>query len=367
MKNDPESQATDGAGITTPLFRLKLLTGLHAGAERECHEGDMLIVGGHADCDVILADADVAERHCVIGFTQSSLVVRPIATGVQTASMPLARGQTHAVPLFQPVQLGSVELIAGPADDPVWSERYSGLTPPPVRRLLQPGTRLPMAAMALAAIALCTAIALSASTREPEVEQPSPRKSLTLVLDELRLDETSLLPGSGQSLQITGTVPDDAARDELRRRAAAIDPGALVSVRVGADIANDVREALRLEGIRAQTEYVGAGQVLVTGHFPDEERVESILKSRLVLEIPGLVGIDTDNLTDSPVAETPVDVEPFKPYSIVPDPEPYVIGPPDDSRYYVGATIPSLGKLVDIDGQTLYIDTGFTTKVLRLN
>ena len=367
MKNDPETQATDDTGSTAPSYRLKLLSGLHAGAERECHEGDMLIVGTHADCDVILADADVAERHCVIGFTNGKLVVRPIATGVQSAGMPLARGQTHTVPLFQSMQLGAVEMIAGPADDPVWTDRFNTMTPQPsLHRLLHPGIRLPLAAMALAVIALTTAIALSASTRETEIEPVSPRASLEQVLDELKLDEATLSGDDGPPYQITGAVPDQAALEQLRQRTAMIDPGVQVSVRVGSDIANDVREALRLEGVRAQTRYLGGGQVLATGYFPDEQRVVAILKSPLVLAIPGLEDVKTETLVDSPTPEPAADDEPFKPYSIVPGPEPYLIGP-EDSRYYVGADIPSLGKLVDIDGQTLYIDTGYTTKILQIN
>ncbi len=364
---ESDTETRDSADTTPALFRLKLLTGLHAGAERDCHEGDMLIVGTHADCDVILADADVAERHCVIGFNKASLVVRPIATGVSTDNLPLARGQTHSLPLFQPIRLGSVELIGGPAQDPVWSDRYAGLTAPvPMRHLLRTGSGLPLAATVLAAIALSTAIALSASTREPETEPVSPRASLAMVIEELDLDEAFLDPAEGVSLRITGTVPDQAALEELRRRATNLAPGAQVAVRVGSDMAGDVREALRMEGIRAQTRYVGNGNVQVTGYFPDPERVDTILKSRNVLQISGLNDVQTKNLTDPPAPEPVADAEPFKPYSIVPDPEPYVRGA-DGSVYYVGATIPSIGKLIDIDGQTLYIDSGHNTRILQLN
>lgn len=367
MKKEPESEIDKEGNAAAPQFRLKLLTGLHAGAERDCHEGDMLIVGTHADCDVILADADVAERHCVIGFNKSHLIVRPIATGVLTDNLPLARGQTHSVPLFQPVQLGSVEMIGGPADDPVWNDRYAGLSAPaPMRRFLRTGAALPLAATALAVIALSTAIALSASTREPEIEPVSPRASLAMVIDDMNLAEASLDPSGGDLLRITGTVPDHAALEELRRRITSLDPGAEVSVRVGADIAEDVREALRMEGIRAQTEYVGDGNVQVTGFFPDPQRVDAILKSRNVLQISGLNDIRTQNLTAPPPPEATDEDEPFRPYSIVPGPEPYVIGP-NDSRFYVGATIPSVGKLVEIDGQTLYFDTGYNTRILQLN
>ncbi len=366
MTNESASEAIHDAE-TAPLFRLKLLTGLHAGAERDCHEGDMLIVGSHADCDVILADADVAERHCVIGFNKSSLVVRPIATGVLSDNLPLARGQTHSLPLFQPVRLGSVEMIGGPANDAVWSERYAGLTASaPTRRFMRTGTALPMAATALAVIALSTAIALSASTRETVTEAISPRASLAMLIEDLKLDEVTLDPTEGESLRITGIVADHAALAELRRRVSSVNPGAQVSARVGSDIAEDVGTALRMGGISAETRYIGDGNVRVVGYFPDEARVDAILASDSVTQIASLNMIETENLTEPQPPEPEAGPEPFKPYSIVPGPEPYVIGP-NDSRYYVGATIPSLGELIEIDGQTLYIDSGHSTRILQLN
>ncbi len=366
MNNESASETMQSAEAA-PLFRLKLLTGLHAGAERECREGDMLIVGNHADCDVILADADVAERHCVIGFNKSGLVVRPIATGVLADNLPLARGQTHTIPLFQPVRMGSVEMIGGPANDSVWSERYAELTASaPTRRLMRTGTALPLAATALAVIALSTAIALSASTREVVTETISPRASLAMLIEELKLDEVTLDPTESEPLRITGIAPDHVALAELRHRVSRVYPGTQISVRVGSDIAEDVGTALRMGGISAETRYIGAGNVRVVGHFPDEKRVDAVLESGNVLQIAGVNKIETENLAEPQPPEPEAGPEPFKPYAIVPDPEPYLRGE-DGSVYYVGATIPALGKLVEIDGQTLYFDSGFNTLIVQVN
>ena len=93
MGRENDMEALDDRGIV-----LRVVSGLHAGAERELAGGEMILIGSGDDCDMVLADAGVAARHALLSFVNGRFSLRALDAPLHVAT---AAG-TPTVSLFGP-------------------------------------------------------------------------------------------------------------------------------------------------------------------------------------------------------------------------------------------------------------------------
>ena len=102
-----------------PALTLRVVRGVHSGAERRCHHRDVVVIGSADECDVILSDQHVAGNHCLLSVTGAQLSVRPLAPGVTIDERELAPGEPVRVEPFQVIGGGNAAFALGPA----WNAR----------------------------------------------------------------------------------------------------------------------------------------------------------------------------------------------------------------------------------------------------
>lgn len=360
-RNEPQSHQRDADMLGGPA-RLRVIAGIHAGADRALAEGELLLVGSGGDCDLVLSDAGVARHHCLLSMHGDGIRVRAVEAAVVLDDRRIAPGDPVCVPPMQPLRVGEAALAVGADDD----SRWEALLAPPVEPAAAapsppPQRRRAWIPLTLVGVSLVSLAIASSWRSQPTEEEISPRSRLVAVLDSLDLDEVRGEQSDQGRMLLTGVVPTagDLAELESALRQAGVEVH--MGVRTGDDIANDVREVLRLSGLNAQTSYLGDGRVQVEGVFPDEDALEQAATSRAMAEISGLTEVLTHNHATRPRAKASTP-DAKKVVATVEGKDPYLITR-DGSRYYIGATLPDGGTLEAIEGDRIVVlDDGRTRK-----
>jgi hypothetical protein len=319
-------------------IQLQILSGNHAGAVHPVVSQKIILVGSGHDCDLILSDPDVAVHHCLISRLDDELSVRPMDAEVVLGPVHVQPGDTGVWLPGQPLSLGAVTMLLSPetisvltATDDVVSAESEGIARNQRLRSGEKWWNKPVIFASFAIlVTLLTGTGYQASTTPLFHETEAGIAELDLAED---------LKEAFDSLQAAlSSEKEDPENDPEGMRVAA-----------------NVREILRLSGIRAKTRYLGQGQVEVVGHLGDERAAAAAIKSRAMHDIKGLekiVAINLDMRSD-PVTER---VSDKRIVSIVNGRDPYLIAD-DGSRYYVGALFPNGKRLLSIEGQNIYLET----------
>jgi len=352
---------------TATTLVLRFVRGLHAGAERRCAEHEVILIGSGNDCDLILSDTGVAPHHCLVSVIGPNFSIRPLDATVQIRSRTIEQGDAVVFDAFTPIRIGEAAFAVGDAKSDRWpriATATDGAASANAATTTDFQRRRRRYAAAGIGFGLVGAVALalaSTSLRAPPPPDPgAQRTALENTLHETGLGEVKIAEDGRGGFLLRGQAPDAARVDFLKRSLASRGIAADVDIRSGADIAQDVREILRLSDIDAASVYRGPGEVEIRGHFGDSSALNAVLASRAIKDIDGLNKVSVLNL-DRPREEPkkkPGDEKAI--VSAVGGKDPYVITA-DGSRYFAGAELPCGGKLVSIDDGQLMVDNGSGT------
>lgn len=342
-----------------PSNVLRILSGLHAGASRTLAEQEMILVGSGDDCDIVLADHGVARHHALINLIGGMSSLRALDAPLRVDGQPLHPGDPVELRGLQRIQLGDAAIAYGVENDPGWATLLpmSPGMPEGTSRSFSPGLRrLPVIA-ALAVLSLAS-LAIFAAVMPAHEKPVDVRTQLKSIINEYQVSGGKILENVNGVPVLSGTVKDDAARKRIANRLERDEIGAELDLRSGEDIAADVSEVLRSQGLNAKTRYLGNGVVEATGRFEDMDKLRAAVQSRTMHDTPGVtkvlannyaepaaIGRSAANATSPAVAAA--GQAPVRIVSVVRGKEPHLVGV-DGQEYPVGADLPGRGKLVSI-------------------
>ncbi len=343
---------------------LRVTHGLHRGAVTHCEHDGIVLVGSSRDCDVILSDDGVARHHCLVSLHDTRFTIRAIDESLQVHNHLLPRGEMHPLMPLQRVNIApGVAFSVGPGDSPAWADLPTIATDAPLPRTAM-GTRQRIAFSALATLAATVAVAAVTLRPVPEPIPVTQRLTAPDVLESLGLKEVQVREDEHTGVLLHGVVPDREALVALRTQLEDARVDAQLEVRSGDDIAQDVREVLRMSGIGASSRYLEQGRVEVAGFFGDESELADILSSRAIRDVANLSEVVVVNDKPALVKPDPGPRPGKRIVSVVRGQDPYIVTA-DGSRYYVGAQLPGGGKLHSISEQEVLIDTGTVIRKLK--
>jgi len=346
----PSSESTDAGHV------LRILSGLHIGANRALAEKEMILVGSGEDCDIVLSDPGVAPHHALIGLLGGTFSVRALDAPLRIGGQPLHPGDPVEMTTLQRIELGQAALAVGAADDPGWSSllpAFDGTRPAPAPAPYM--RRLP--AVAAFAVLSLMSVAILAAVMPRDEKAPQPTDSLAQLIPEFGIvDGRASVDANGIAV-LSGTVKDAATRERIQQRLRDADISASLDLRTGEDIANDVRDILRAQGFATRTRYLGRGDVEVSGNFEDGGALEKAVKSRAMVEVAGVrrviprnyEPIDPFQVVAQPTAEQKLAAQmaTVSLVSVVRGKEPHVLGS-DGTKFGIGAKLPDGSTLIGI-------------------
>jgi type III secretion system YscD/HrpQ family protein len=367
---------------TRPRCVLRVLAGLHRGAEIAVGARDLIVIGRAGDCDVVLADAGVAPRHVAVRVQAEAIALRALDGDLRLRGRRLGPGERLRVAPCTPFELGEARVAIGERADPFWAliEPAAPVADPRPEPPALPARRRRAAVAALAATAIALAALPFLLERTPAA-LPAPEARVGAVLDELALDEVHMVLHDGGRLAVEGVVPDHASHARLAAALARAGVAAQLRVLVGEEIARGVREVFRVNGLAVEARYDAGGVVTVSGFAetgPEMSRAGAhALRdvrglAALRLEVPAdrrrpplvLAAGDAPQRAPASAPRTLDRIDPnaeamgrgAKRITVVVQAErPYVVTA-DGRRYFVGSVLPHGYRVAEISGSTLRLE-----------
>ncbi len=351
--------------------RLRILSGFHVGADRELRDGELLLLGSDLKCDLVLSDEGVGPQQLVVSKHGEKLRVKVLGSGVERAGRGrLSAGQTLVIDRLTRLHIAGVVLAVGDIDDPGWEAIDRDILARPNRptAAARPGRGLVLAGLLGTLLVVAGAGLSIAFERSPEPNAYTPLTDadrLAKLIAELGLSEVELHgPGDNGLLTLTGIAPTPALIQQLESQLHLYGSPIRLELRSGSGIAEDLRGVLRLPpfNLRVDTQYLGGGEVRVSGYFNDDALLQKALQSPSVAAIAGLQQVSVDNLA----AAEPEAVATELQFRAVRGGEwPYLLTT-CGLRFFLGAEVPGYGKLVHLEGQTVMFRDGEDIKTVDL-
>ena len=298
--------------------RLRIIQGVHEGAEFDLSEKSVLMIGSDINCDIILSDVSIANRHCIIHSIGSSVWIRPIEGQTSINEDVVEFSEERSIDSSDIVHLGDTQFLLVN----IGNSETTNLDDLNVNKTAKKHDLVP--AIGFISIVFVVAVLLLFQPNIPAVfasQQPG--------VSEVE-----------ENLNTTGGLIDNIPNgtDPVDKQQ-----------KVADQLAKNVEEIMRLSGIVVTSQNIGDGEVAITGYFGDETLLNEIIHSRSIQEIASLKKITANNL-DAPKAD-PININ-----AVVEGDKPYIVLN-NGSRYYLGVTLDNGFKLAAIEGNDVIFET----------
>jgi type III secretion protein D len=350
-------EAADGTKLT-----LRVLTGPLAGAEGSLSEDSPVSIGRGFRNEIVLRDVAIGEARVTLRLQGGAARLKVAEGSVRFLGQTLTAPAESVLPPFLPVWIGASAFAYGKAGSPRWDEAQelaadaATAGAPAPRRRKRTGWASGLGLGACAFSVLTMTAFLSAGTEA----RPSPIAVVTDALAQAGFSGLAVEAGPGEEVSVSGSLPTDARRAELRALLAELDVMARADVRTAeatvrsvTDLfaAADVPVSARLDGDVMTLTLLEEGTV-------DAATVEG-LRDRALADLPQLSRIEVVGET----ATEPGSTLPFTAQvaSLVAGPSGYVVTR-DGARYFVGAALPTGGRLVGIAEGSIVVQEDGTTR-----
>lgn len=358
MTSTPMTQ--DATAATAPTAAsaecvLRIVAGLHAGASRTLAGQEMILVGSGDDCDIVLADAGVASHHALISLVGGRFSLRALDAPLHVGTSLVHPGDPIELDRVQRVGLGPDAALAfGRRGDVGWAawvaDADAGDAAATQPRSATPYLRRLPAVAAVAALSLAS-LAIFAAVMPAQQPEVDPTARLQALVAEYAIDDAATTRDVNGAPVLSGTIRDAQSREAVRERLASEGIEATLELRTGDDIAADVSEVLRSQGLTAKTRYVGNGDVEIGGRFEDEPRLRTAVHSRAMRDVKGInrVLVPAVAKAEADAGATPAAAAaaPVRIIAIVRGEAPHLKSQ-DGREFAVGAEVPGRGRLISI-------------------
>jgi hypothetical protein len=384
MTVDFDSQVRSAA----PPLVLRLVRGTHRGAERACRDRDVILIGSADDCDVVLmGDAGVAAHHCMVRITGGMLYVRAMDAAIRIDGIDVPPGDPQLVQAFQRIDIGQAAFAMGPhwgkewqtleqvnaildaamagalADQTAQAETLQSVSPPTPPVVVRRQNRSALLSLAAGLVAAIVALGF-AFWPSRSGDGMTAKERLHSVQTDLQTLQKSELKAAmtGKQIEITGVVRDDRELADVSKHLRKYGGQVRINVLTGDHISEQVAELLKVSGVGAQTEYIGAMQVRISGRFGDGVALAKAMNQSAMQDIaPGLKLVPVNQDSPAPTAvvipnETARHVEALKnAKSFCNASECFLQFSGTGNTYYVGSELPSGAKLTNVTAEAVNI------------
>jgi|GEM_PF-1947917 len=363
-------------------MELVIIDGGQAGARSLLECGQAIEIGDSLDSDIILNDPLMDGQKIKLAIDGPAAELDVLAGEVRVQGQRFVQGQRALVSAYQTVTIGDTTFAYGEVNSINWSQMINANNDPDSIDLegLDEENTLPVtggaaivgllqrywlyAVMALFLVLIAVGMYLSSATNAAPTLAERAAQASQMIRDE-GFSELSIRANDSGVLVVTGYIATAQAYAELERLLDRQQVFALIEAQVGEQLATQVQDVYRLNGIDAVVDVEGKGVVSVNTTEVDAERLIRV-RDIALKDVAGLEDVIANNLP--PEIDDVIDSQgstlndPGKRITmVVPGDSPYIVTV-DRSRYYVGAMLPSGHKVVEINqDNVLLVKNGVET------
>jgi type III secretion system YscD/HrpQ family protein len=339
---------------------VRILRGVHAGAERSLVPGEY-VLGSGAECDIVLRDDGIAERHIALIVGPATAYIKRQGDAVWISRGKAVKASRRLLSNHEVLCLGDAELsitavlqssvaLAEPGVVQDESNRARAATP---IGSSSGGRGWPMRwalyALACSSALLATFLAYAALTQDntPSAANARRKAEMQKVLQPLKLDDLKVSVDAKGTVVLSGYVKEQEEVDRIRQLAGLYAHGTpLMKFHVGNHLEQRAREFLDDPGL--EISYQAGGKLRVTGA---STRLETKFRQQqLVREMKGIVAFDDSAVYIVAEKKEPPPVMPVKIVSIYAGYEDRRYFKTDDAtKYFEGSVMSDGAEVVSID------------------
>jgi type III secretion protein D len=362
---------------------LEVVAGPRAGARIAVEDGRALSIGYAFDEDVVIRHPSANGVRAVLSRDDEGIRLRVESGTVQLLGVPVEAGRSARLPRWVPFAIGDAVLAVGPGRGEGWeacrrlarrlaAERdgievvgAADAPPAPRRRATARWWRVPALLAIPGAIGLAVLLAWPAPPGAERIADPHAARTLRAMLADEGLSHLKIEPAAQGGLLLQGLVDRETDRVRLADRLAQAGIPVRLDLGTGEQLARQVGDVLRLNGIAAQSRHLGRGVVEARFVDPGAPRRE-LIESAVRRDVPGLAGlvIETSPAPEAPARAAPADAG-KRVVNVVYGPRGYVVTA-DGSRYFEGAFLPSGHRIVRIADDEVRIERNGSVTRLSL-
>lgn len=288
---------------------LRVLSGLHRGAEVPLAAEERYVIGSDAQSAVILCDRGVAAQHCVISADAYGWTCRALDAPLSVGDRELGKGEATDVDEFELIRCGDAAFSVGPAVGD-WSAAELALRAPPrmtpVRALRSLQQLNPIILFATVLIGITFVIGLAyAALSESDVElTPARVEAARTWLRSVAPEGSELTIGadhaSRDDLLLSGYVPHARQLHTLINASRSSRFNPRMDVYAVDEMMASMARLAHLSGVSCEPLYRTGGH-LACSAVVDSEAAAARLRNA-ARDVPGLRSLDVRVVVPAPVA-----------------------------------------------------------------
>ncbi len=387
------SRAVDAARVDDAAQCLEIVAGPRAGARVQLESARALRIGHAFDDDVVIRHPSVRGVRARLSRDADGVRLQVEAGTVILLGVPVEAGGTARLPRWAPFAIGDAVLAVGPERGRGWDEcrrlarRLVADRSDAARRRTAAGERdaepaapdsgaaaprsrgrwwrVPALLVVPGAVALVVLLATPAPPGVQPVADPRAAQPLRAVLLDEGLSHLRITTGPRGGTVLQGMVDREADRVRLAERLSREGIAVRLDLGTGEQLARQVGDVMRLNGIAAQVRHLGRGVVEARFADPGAPRRE-LIESAVRRDVPGLAGLvlETSPAPEAAARAAPPPADAGKRVvNVVYGPRGYVVTA-DGSRYFEGAFLPSGHRITRISADEVQLERdGRTTRL----
>jgi type III secretion system YscD/HrpQ family protein len=305
--SSPTDTATTDAAQKDRVYLLKILSGIHEGAEVELHPGQY-VLGSDDECDIVLGDDGIEPEHMVLSYKPSGQISVAAETGqFYIDGNPAEKGET-GLDLHKIVSIGKIHWavveqgdgwqpgdfpVIGPMDDTMpetdEDEKSEEEVEEPIdKKKLLLKRWWPLAALGGVGLILYYVTFFVSNIPIEDNEQQIER--VRKIFEEMKLPEPSITINSDGIMEVVGYTKLASERRRVLEKLKTMPPWVHARIFSGDNILTSCRIVLARLAYAIQPTYTERGTILLKGFIDAKNDIEIII-SRLKQDVGGLQNI----------------------------------------------------------------------------
>ncbi len=344
--------------MASSATRLRVMSGLHAGATAILPDDGMSIIGSAGDCDVQLFDSDIAPRHLAISRSGETFTLRCMDHGCTLGGRHLPIGESCNINPGNEVELGDSRVVVG-------VENMSAAVIVGGEQQTAANSVSRTRGMVQYALSLILVVSGLTAVFATDVEERDPLPEVEAAIAAIGADETVQASISDGTVVVTGIV-SETHYAELRQALSAVDFAVVNSVQSSTLLLEQVRSVFRTNGYHVELSYRDGGVVQVQNLDATNPTVQAVAR-RVRADVPAVTKLEFSDVGAEPPADSlAYPTDPQKRLTTIVDGDIAYVATEDGGRYFVGAVLPGGFVLKRISEDGVQVDDNGEIRWLKL-
>jgi type III secretion protein D len=353
-----------------------VISGEQAGARARLDNNSTVTLSGKSDTDIVIRDPSIDGEMIKIVTQDNRVALEVVSGSIEVENTIIEQGKRAKLSEYAKVKIGETVFIHTREPHATWDEIRNLAVINSDKNSSESSTiasnkfskNIFLSLTALFVILTVSVGVVTATMSRSNLISMSNLENIHSLLIENGFESLQVKRESDENFVIHGFLMKNKERAMLEKLVDEYSVPARLELEVGDQLAMEVREIYRVNGIDVLTQASSAGKVTVKVKSQNISKLEKI-KSMALEEITNLQDLEIVYVKNSEESQL-IGIDfaynaADKRITMVVDGDPAYIMTSDESKYYIGALLPTGYKIVDIVDQQVVLEKHGKQKTLN--